>query len=90
MRGCAGATRSLSMCWPFHTCSGLGKIPSVLVEKGDENQCVFDHAHALSVGKTVPLTLKSHPGIAICRQRYHWVHQDAKQVRGFAFKRMDT
>ena len=61
-----------------------------LVEKGDVNQCVFDHAHALTVGKTVPLSLKSHPGISICRQRYHWIPEAQKQARGSIYEFIET
>ena len=61
-----------------------------LVEKGDVNQCIFDHAHALKVGKTVPLTLKSHPGISVCRQRYHWIPGDQKQTRGYIYEFIET
>ncbi len=40
----------------------------ILVEKGDVNACVFEHATDLKKGKVVPLTLSSHPGMAVAKQ----------------------
>lgn len=52
-----------------------------LVLRGDKNQCVFDHTHRLSKGMTVQLTLKSHPGIGISTQKYHWVKDKSPHTR---------
>ena len=40
----------------------------ILVEKGDPNACVFEHATELKKGELVPLTLSSHPRKAIAKQ----------------------
>lgn len=40
----------------------------ILVEKGNQNACVFEHATELMKGEVVPLTLLSHPGKAIAKQ----------------------
>ena len=61
-----------------------------LVEKGDANQCIFDHAHALKMGKIVPLSLKSHPGFYICRQQYHWIPVNQSQTRGYFYEYVET
>ena len=53
-----------------------------LVYRGNKNQCVFQFAHLLVQGKTVPLTLTSHPG-GICKQRYHWMHKEQVARTGF-------
>lgn len=40
----------------------------ILVEKGDVNQCIFEHAAAIKSGEIKPLTLSSHPGKSIAKQ----------------------
>ena len=61
--------------------AGGPKPRLVLVKPGDRRACVFEHAAALRTSSSaVPLTLKSHPGLAVVdawspdRQAWEWTY----------------
>ena len=48
-----------------HLVLGASKPSFCFVHSSSPNKCVFEHAHGLMNGSTVPLTLASHPGLAV-------------------------
>jgi len=77
------ADRTISPMKAQHLVLGASKPTFCFVSQSSPNKCIFEHADRLTGGQTVPLTLSSHPGLAVVqgfdepREAFHEWHYKA-------------